>query len=225
MKHPLLTLLVSAAIAAAGDLPTPELLVRPGPVTAGTLALARPAGSTGEVAGGVTAESDGLVFSGDGGTVTIPFDARRTFSEPFTVAVRIEPQGIRGYGNIVNASQPEGFCLLIHGHGYYSVSGGGPAQWNKVTAPKGSVKIGSTQHVAVTWDGTAVILYVDGEEAGRGEFAGTPAAGESLVLGSAGRATEDGTVTDVPEYRLAEVAVYGNALSPAQVRTLAETGE
>lgn len=207
--------------ASAADLPVPEVLVRPAPIKDGSLELAVPAGTVARVEGGVSEENGGLVFSGDGATVTIPFDAANLFGAPFTVTARIEPQQIRGYGNIVNANQPFGFCLLIHHQGRYSVSGGGAAQWNKVIAAPKSVQTGGIQNVAVTCDGTEVVIYVDGDESGRGEFIAVPQGKDTIVLGSNGRTTDGGDIVDVPAYRLEEVAVFSQVLTPEQIKSLA----
>lgn len=225
-EHPLplktpLALLLTLVPALAADLPVPQLLVRPGPVTDGSLALAVPAGTVAQVEGGVTEESGRLVFGGDGATITIPFDAATLFGAPFTVAARIEPQAIRGYANIVDAHQPFGFCLLIHHQGRYSVSGGGAAQWNKVGAAPKSVQTGAVQNIAVTCDGTEVVIYVDGQESGRGEFIAVPQAKDTIVLGSKGRTTDGGEVVDVPAYRLEEVAIFDSVLTPEQIQSLA----
>ncbi len=217
----LLTFWLTLGFASAADLPVPELLVRPAPIKDGSLELTLPAGTVGQVEGGVSEESGGLVFSGDGATITIPFDAATLFGAPFTVTARIEPQQVRGYGNILDANQPFGFCLLIHHQRRYSVSGGGAAQWNKVLSSPNTLQTGAVQNIAVTCDGTGVVIYVDGEESGRGEFIAVPKAKDSIVLGSKGRTTDGGEVVDVPAYRLEEVAVFTQVLTPEQIKALA----
>lgn len=82
------------------------------------------------------------------------------------------------------------------------------------TVVTGTVNIANsaTHHVAVTWDGTTLRLYVDGVADGSTALAGTPSLGVSQV----GSATLTGTV--------AHAAFYGAALSALRIAAHASAG-
>ncbi len=83
-----------------------------------------------------------------------------------------------------------------------------------VTSRKG-LAAGRWHHVAAVVKGERGYLYVDGAEEGAADRAGTPAASaDPLSLGYAGR---DGYFAGM----LDEVRLYGRALSPDEIRTLA----
>lgn len=217
----LLAALVTFPLARAAEtLPVPQFLLRAGPLQGGEAKLLIPEGAAGTVNGTVTVEPNGFVFNEEPGVIDVPFDAAMLFGSTFTVAARLEPHGIKGHGNIVGSNPPVGFALVIHAHGHYAVSAGGPGQWMKVTAQR-SVRTGATQSVVATFDGSFVTLYVDGVEAAREELNASPVAGQSLQIGSPGRSPEGGERTDLALYRLEEIAIFTEVLTPEQISAIA----
>lgn len=223
MKTPLLVLLVAGSCFTAGaaeTLPAPKFLLRAGEITDGRVALTIPEGTSGEATGSVTGGPEGIVFSEGGGTIEIPFDAASLFGNAFTVTARLEPHQLNGHGTIIDASAPVGFGLALHAHGGYTVSAGGSGHWRNLTAPKTAL-LGSVQTVAVVFDGQEATIYVDGAAAAKGDIGGTPAAKTSIKVGGVFRTTEGGELADVPLYRLEELAVFTEALTPEQISALA----
>lgn len=216
----LFAVFATAVLQAADTLPVPQFLFRAGPVEGQQVRLTVPSGATGTVNGTVTFENNGFVFGEEPGLIDIPFDAAMLFGSTFTIVARIEPHGLDGHGSILNAGAPVGFGLVLHAHGHYAVSAGGAGQWTKVVAPK-AVKTGAVQSVAVTFDGAFATIYVDGVESAKDELNAAPAAGQLIEIGSMGRKTDAGTVTDRALYRLEEVAVFSEVLTPEQISAIA----
>lgn len=227
MKTPLVSFLAAvlcAAPLAAGTLPVPQFLLRATEFADGKVPLALPEGTFGEATGGVTGAADGIVFSEGGGTIEIPVDAASLFGDKFTVTARLEPHQLNGHGTILDANAPVGFGVALHAHGGIAVSAGGSGHWRNLIAPK-TVLLGSTQSIAVVFDGQEATIYVDGTAAAKGEIGGTPAARNSIKIGGVFRTTEGGELADVPLYRLEEVAVFTEALTPEQISALANGTE
>lgn len=216
----LLTLAACATLRAAEVLPTPQFLLKAGPIEGQQVPLAIPVGATGTVNGTITFENNGFVFGEEPGMIEIPFDAAMLFGSTFTVVARIEPHGLNGHGNILNANAPVGFGLLMHAHGHFAVSAGGSGQWTKLVA-RGSVHKGAVQSVAVTFDGAFATLYVDGVEGAREELNAAPAAGQTIEIGSMGRGDPGGNRVDLSLYRLEEIAVFSEILTPEQISAIA----
>jgi hypothetical protein len=85
--------------------------------------------------------------------------------------------------------------------------------WRQVWST-GGVPVGGWHHVACTWDGTNVQFYVNGQPAGSGTTAGTPATpSDPLTFGYAGF---DGAHAG----GLDEVVLYSRALGAAEVAAL-----
>jgi hypothetical protein len=85
------------------------------------------------------------------------------------------------------------------------------------------VPSGRWVHVAGTYDGARVILYLDGVEAGRAGVSARPAGGARGISVGADINGADATAgTSMFVGRLDEVAIYDRALTAAEVGTLAE---
>lgn len=221
----LATSLVPAKIQSA-EIPVPAFYVKGNTITAGGVPAAVPAGDEGLIEGTVTSDGESIVFDGTGGRVTFAFDAQRLFGNPFTISAMVETTTSMGYGEILQSLPPAGFGLRTVEHGHFSVSGGKAGAWNVVTSASKSLRLGTFQHVAVTCDGQAVVIYIDGLERGRGELEGVPRADQKIVLGGMGRENlKDGGLVDVPHSRLAHIAIFDSVLTPEQIQALAEGGE
>jgi hypothetical protein len=204
----------------AGDLPKPTWLLQGSAVETGKFTATIPKGDRGEVTGDVTVENGAIVFSGQPGEITFPFAGEGVFGGPFSVVARIIPEDVNGYGPILSSNPPVGFVLRVHGHKGYSASAGG--LWNAAGSTADSFKLGQEQFVALTYDGSVVRIYVDGQDFGEAALDKTPEFKTTLIVGSVGRAKDDGSITDVPHFRLLEVAVYDSTLTKEQISDLAE---
>jgi hypothetical protein len=83
----------------------------------------------------------------------------------------------------------------------------------EVSTAGGVVGVGSWSHVAATWNGSTMLIYVNGVQRASGAFSGPiDSAGDSLYMGSSLASY------DWLNARLDEVAIYGSALSSERVR-------
>jgi len=225
------TILATAALLAShvvqgAELPVPAFYVKGDAVTGNGVPATLPVGDEGLIEGTVTSDGEALVFDGSGGQVTFGFDAENLFGNPFTVSAMVETVASNGYGGILEAQQPYGFGLCTVSHGHYSVSAGKAGAWHVATSAPKSLRRGSYQHVAVTYDGQAVVIYLDGLESGRADLEGVPKAGQTLVLGGMGRDNPSGGgVMDAPDSRLSRIAVFDSLLTGEQIQALADGAE
>lgn len=207
----------------AGDIPVPPFYLVGDVAVDGTVPLAGAEKGKGKIEGSVTSDGEALVFDGTGGRVIFDFDAESLFGNAFTVSAFVETKSLKGYGDIIQAQQPAGFGFRVTQHGVFSVGGGASGAWNNLQTPKKSLKVGTMQHVAVTWDGSEIIMYVDGVESARGTLAGTPSAKNQIIVGSLGNPQSGHG--DFPDFRLARLAVFSSVLSPEQIQALTQGEE
>lgn len=232
IKKPTVGVVMALAIAGTGvaprtlwarDMPVPSFYVVGDVAKDGGVPLSGAEKGTGKIEGSVASDGEALVFDGTGGRVVFAMDAQSLFGNPFTISAFVETRSLKGYGDIIQAQQPVGFGLRVSGHEVFSLGGGGTTAWNTLQTPKKSLKVGSMQHVAVTWDGAEVVMYVDGFESTRGTLAGTPIAKNEIIVGSLGN-PQSGQ-GDLPDFRLSRLAVFDSVLSPAQIEALAQGDE
>lgn len=86
--------------------------------------------------------------------------------------------------------------------------------WRAIVGP--SPSINAWHHVAATWDGTTLRLYLDGTQVASGTPAATPVAGNNGIY--LGRRWDTYSSPYFPG-RLAAAAIYGTALSAARIAT------
>lgn len=207
----------------SAEIPVPAFYVKGDVATANSVSAAVPADDDGLIEGIVTSDGEALVFDGTGGRVTFAFDAQYLFENPFTVTAMVETTTIMAYGDILQADQPVGFGLRTVEHGHFSVSAGKGGAWNVMSSAPWSLRKGSFQHVAVTYDGQELVIYIDGLESNRRELENVPKAGQTIVLGGMGRTKpSDGSVTEAPNSRLSQIAIFDSVLTDEQIQALAE---
>jgi dolichyl-diphosphooligosaccharide--protein glycosyltransferase len=139
--------------------------------------------------------------------------------EAFSVSLWVNPTsldttGANDYRQLVRPAI--GNLLILTENGGVSFRVPGVETANFVA---GSVPTGEWTHIVATYDGSTRRIYVDGQLIAKETVGGgTVAWGESLRLGRGS--------TDAHAFRggIDEVRVYGRALSPAEVRELAEDG-
>lgn len=219
-------LLVSATFCtiparSADAIPEPVFLVSGTKVGDGVLATDVPAGSEGKIEGTVTSDGEALVFDGTGGAIVFDYDGRILFGSPFTVSVLVESFPPKGYGDIIQSGSPRGFNLRTSDHGFFSITTNG--EWNLLGTPARSVQQGGFQHVVVVYDGTNLIAYIAGVEVARKELASPPAPAQGVQVGNVGRRTDGGQLTDAPNHRIAQLAVFDVPFTPEQVSALSSS--
>jgi hypothetical protein len=108
---------------------------------------------------------------------------------------------------------------LVRVGGFY---GGcdGPGVWQFLDSTK-AIPVSRWRHLAATYDGTWLRVFIDGNAAGAKRVAGrTCVSGEPLAVGAKNNPTK-GLLEAFWDGRLDDVRIYGRALTPTEVRQLA----
>jgi hypothetical protein len=211
----------------AGDMETPIQTQKSGPLAAYAFDEGKEAGETVEDVSGnnhTATIEDGtrtehgryggaVEFDGLGGTecVTVPDALDLRVSEEFTLEAWVRPDnGVNGDPVVVRESGgKDAFGLGSEGE---ETAGGFIGQGKGTeTAGGGIVHENAWSHVATTYDGRHIRVYVNGELVDTEEAPTPPLAGEgNLKIGCDG---PDGQFTG----RIDEVRFYGRALDPGEV--------
>jgi hypothetical protein len=210
----------------AYDMEAPIQTPRQGPVAEYSFDEGEAAGTTIEDQAG---ENDGTIegvtwiphghyggaieFDGEG-MVTIPGAEALDLTEEFTLEAWIRPEAGCDFGQIFvkEDADEEHAAYVVSKHGsklgaYLGVPG------VEEESPEGRIEIGTWQHIAVTFDGGEVRLYVDGEEAGSVPVADILPTTGPLRLGGSQIGTHGGGFVG----RIDEVQIYNRALTAGEV--------
>jgi hypothetical protein len=197
------------------------------PVTAaasGTISLSTANGTSNSVAYTVlAAPGNALAFDGTNDAVSIPSAPALNLTTAFTIEAWINPVGTgNATQNVVcksSRTQNTGYIFPRTDDTWASVRlwlhrGGG---WSQYTIPYGPSKLGRWHHLAATYDGTTVRIYLDGEEVPN-------VATGSIQSGAVTTNTNPLTLGSQPGYTefyrggLDEVRVYNAVRTAAQIR-------
>lgn len=144
--------------------------------------------------------------------VTVGQHAALDLAGPMTVAFWFKTEDAAAYQHLVSKSTGSGddYETAIHQGKLYS-------RWNiggQLVNPYGQTALESNRwyHAAYVYDGSHLLLYLDGVEDGRAEATGAVATGGALLLG------QEPTFNNYLQGALDEVAIVGRALTPEQVR-------
>jgi hypothetical protein len=164
----------------------------------------------------------GIGFDGLGGNkcVSVPDSPELRFSEEFTLEAWIRPEG-GSYEDPVVVRESSGktaFGLGLGSREEYEAEGFiGEGSGSKAAVGGEKIREYEWVHLAATWDGSTIRLYVDGELADTETATSPPATGEgSLKIGCDG---PDGQFTG----QIDEVRAYDRTLTGAEVGADTET--
>jgi Concanavalin A-like lectin/glucanases superfamily len=149
------------------------------------------------------------------GLVQVPDQPSFTFERGVTVAAWLRPGEVERTQTLFRKRDggASGFALVLHRGRFEFVVELGDGHVAGVTAPV-PARAGAFQHVAASYDGRALRLYVDGEQVAARHVVGTiPPGGGPLLIGNDGRERRfDGAIDE---------AVFDlEALTAAQIRGL-----
>ena len=150
----------------------------------------------------------GLTFDGVDDTIQLPATETVALSTGFTFEAWIAPTNLFATGSRKLWSHPS-LALLVTSQGYLyaigNLTGGYRAFYSTTTIP-----VNMWSHVAYTYDGVALRLYINGTEVGSSAVTGTvPASVNAMTLG--------GPYSDGIAATLDEVRLYRRALSPTEI--------
>jgi beta-glucanase (GH16 family) len=190
--------------------------------TTGTTAADSVGTNPGAYTNGVTLGAPSLVaadtanpaasFDGVNDSVAVQSSAGLSPAGAVTVEAWVRPSALPAAGTFASvATKAESYALQFNGPQLEFTTMQAGAR-RRVQAPAGAVVAGQTYHVVGTYDGTTQRLFVNGAQVASAAFSGAMSVNTNrVVLGSWDTASEflSGTID--------EVAVYGKALSAAQV--------
>lgn len=164
---------------------------------------------------GICAERQSLQFDGESAYVEVPFRAELNPAQ-LTLACWAQPEGGPGAGSLLSSQQGQsGFVLGRSPEGKWQVSLGTAAGWVGCVAPLPAA-VDVFAHVAATYDGALLRLYVNGVEAAQLAVSGyQPNAAGALRIGAGGSGDPAGELFDG---KLAEVQIYSRALAPTELQ-------
>lgn len=163
-----------------------------------------------------------IEFPEGGSTVNVPTTTDFDLTEQMTIALWVRPASWATNINrlVTRPSENYVFRLLGRRPQFYVKKGG------TITASRTSATIGVDQwtHLAAVWDGTGdglLRIYINGEEASSYQEQGTvsapiDASGGGLNLGNPSTERFEGLMD--------EVAVFGKALTSAEIQSLVDSG-
>jgi hypothetical protein len=149
--------------------------------------------------------------------VTVPDTPLLDLSSAFTLSAWVDPQGAQSMEATVIAKEIAGGLPYVL---YASGNGVGPNAFALVdgsyrqAAAAGAIPTGTWSHLAATWDGATLSVYVDGV------LAGSAAVSGDLARGSGALRIGGNTVFNNEAFagRLDEVRVYERALTAAEIQ-------
>ena len=167
-------------------------------------------GNTGTLVNGPTwttgAFGTGLTFDGTSGAVQVPMSATLALTTAFTVEAWVRPTDVSTYRSILNRREGAlGWFLSPDGKAQLDVLL--DTTWFTVVSAA-AVPLNRWTHLAVTYDGTALCMYVDGTQVASVAASGALAPMSSwMEIGSPGA---------VFAGALDEVRIYARALSATE---------
>jgi glucose/arabinose dehydrogenase len=184
-------------------------------------------GNTGTLGGGPTWTSSGrhggaLSFDGTNDWVTVADSASLDLTGPLTTTAWVRPASLGSWRQVVMKETSGGLAYALYANGesgnrpagYYSIGGADRG----VDAPA-ALASGTWTHLASSFDGTTMRMFVNGVQVASTPFAGSvPTSGSPLRIGG------NGVWGEWFAGLIDEVRVYNRALSAAEVSADSLTG-
>jgi hypothetical protein len=178
-------------------------------------------GNTGSIAGATRTASGrfgrALSFDGVDDSVTIADAAVLDLSTGMTLEAWVNPRALSGWRTVLMKESGDGLAYGLYAHdnaprpaGYVRVAGSGA---DAAASGSTALPLDTWTHLAATFDGTHVRLYVNGAL-----VATQPAAGRLLVTAQPLRIGSNLVWGEYFNGRVDEIRVYNRALSAAEIR-------
>ncbi len=167
--------------------------------------------------------------------ITVPDSPALDMAGPFTLEVWIQATPAPGYPfvrDIFDKATPVGVVPFTRNYGLFILPGtgtlvsnfeiaGSPGNFAQVNGSR-SVADGAQHHVAVTWDGSNFVVFVDGQPDGSASFPGVvPVTNNAaLTIGAGGEGTFDGFKDGLID----EPAIYSRALTGSEIQAIYAAG-
>lgn len=163
------------------------------------------------------------ITTGFNAYATVPNNAILNADSALTLEAWIKPTsfGPNSYNNVIISKDgwqlgEQGYTLRCGGNGVLSFNLGVQGSWQEVTSGNGALTLNVWQHVAGTFDGSTLTVYINGEQVGTNTFNGLIAASNySLSIGRISY-TAGGTRDFIGE--VDEVRIWKAAVSQANLR-------
>jgi hypothetical protein len=224
MINPYTFVAPAATYSAAVLADSPLAYYRLGEASGTTMTDSSGNGRSGTYAGSPTLGATGLVTGDSDTAVTfngtnygeVPYASWMNTLSAFTIEAIIKPGSVTGTRTIACRHASTGgsqWVLRLEGTALvsYIYNGGFPAATASTT-----FVIGTKYHVASTYDGSTITVYVNGTSAGSAAASGKASATSVLDIGAARTGFSNG-IADQFSGVIDEVAYYGTALSSTRI--------
>ncbi len=177
-------------------------------------------GHTGTISGATWSTSgrfnNALSFDGTNDWVTVADGATLDFTTTMTLEAWVNPSALSGWQTVIMKERPGGLAYTLYAHdnaprpSAYINTGSGDAQAIGATG----LPLNTWTHLAVTYDGTTLRLFVNGAQAG------SQAAGGSIISSTSPLRVGGNSIWG--EYfagLIDEVRIYSRVLTAAEIQT------
>ena len=170
-----------------------------------------------------------LVFDGQDDTVDLgTSEALRITGGAITLEARIRPSAWRTNvyeGSVLNMEQngpDRGYAIRVGAGGRVNALFGS-GSWNEATSPAGALQLDRWQHVAATYDGATIRVYVDGVQVAQTARAFVLAASTARLLAGGSQSNPSRTFPGgIDEVRVWSVARSAEAIRATMATTLGD---
>jgi uncharacterized repeat protein (TIGR03803 family) len=156
-----------------------------------------------------------LDFDGNGDWVTVDDAADLDIRDAITLEAWVNPRSLAGWNTILMKESANGLAYSLYANDFYPLH---PAGYVNVGGADVSVvdsralAVNAWSHVAMTYDGAMLRLYVNGDEVGRRALTGRiVATNKELRIGG------NDVWGEFFSGRIDEVRIYGRALQPSEI--------
>jgi hypothetical protein len=157
-----------------------------------------------------------LSFDGTNDRVNIPDSSSLDLTDGVTMEAWVRPSSLGGWDTVVLKEQPGNLVYAL-----YANTGPGPASGEIETTAgyftqyaTGALPLNTWTHLAMTYDGTTLRLYINGAEVGS-----RPVSGSVVTSSSALRIGGNAVWGEYFGGLIDEVRIYNRALSPQEIQT------